>query len=287
MEKLTELTPADVSPEFQPNGRRSSELARELMDEALAGGTPVFEWIHQQPDGRLIPTEVRLLRLPAEGQNLVRASIIDNTERKRAEQALRESEEKFRALFEGSSQGVILHDENQFLEVNPAAVRIMGCQSPQELLGKHPTRYFAPLPAEWRKLRGAGPQIYSGMHGQRQRAFRMDGLHSAGKEIPLEVALTRIQWSGRQVIQAFITDITERKQAEHALREANRELQPEIEQRTRAEESLKERVRMSTLNAEVAVALNAGDRTSGDAPTMRGVDGPAPGRCLRPDLDPQ
>src|SRR5262249_21508020 len=106
MEKLTELTPADVSPEFQPNGRRSSELAREKMEEVLAGGKLVLEWLHQQqPDGKLIPTEVRLLRLPAEGQNLIRASIIDNTERKRAERALRESEAKFRALFEGSSQG--------------------------------------------------------------------------------------------------------------------------------------------------------------------------------------
>src|SRR5678810_1282324 len=138
MERLTDLTPADVSPELQPNGRRSSELARELMDEALAGGTPVFEWIHQQPNGRLIPTEVRLLRLPAEGQNLIRASIIDNTVHKRAEQALRESEEKFRALFEGCSHGVLLHDENQILEVNPAAVRIMGRKGPRELLGKHP-----------------------------------------------------------------------------------------------------------------------------------------------------
>src|SRR5678815_2499546 len=62
MEKLAALTPADVSPEFQPDGRRSSERARELMMEALAGGTPVFEWMHRhQPSGRLIPTEVRLL----------------------------------------------------------------------------------------------------------------------------------------------------------------------------------------------------------------------------------
>ncbi len=66
MEKLTELTPADVSPEFQPGGRRSNDLAREWMDEALAGAMPVFEWTHQQrPSGRLIPTEVRLMRLPA------------------------------------------------------------------------------------------------------------------------------------------------------------------------------------------------------------------------------
>src|SRR5262249_50857144 len=137
-ERLTELTPADTSPEFQPDGRRSSESAVEKMAEALAGGTPVFEWMHSRPDGTLVPTEVRLLRLPAEGQNLVRASIIDNTKRKQAERALRESEEKFRALFEGSSQGVILHDERQFLEVNPAAVRIMGCQTAEELLGKLP-----------------------------------------------------------------------------------------------------------------------------------------------------
>jgi len=86
------------------------------MAEALAGGTPVFEWIHKQPSGRLIPTEVRLLRLPAEGQNLIRASIIDNSERRQAERALRESEAKFRALFEGSSHGVVLHDETTLLK---------------------------------------------------------------------------------------------------------------------------------------------------------------------------
>src|SRR5262249_31478293 len=137
MKRLAELTPSDVSPEFQPGGRLSSELAREKMDEALRGGMPGFEWIHrQQPDGRLIPTEVRLLRLPAKGQNLIRASIIDNTERKLAERALRESEAKFRALFEGSSQGVVLHDDHGLLEVNSAAVRILGRQSPHELLGK-------------------------------------------------------------------------------------------------------------------------------------------------------
>jgi hypothetical protein len=88
--------------------------------------------------------------------------------------------------------------------------------------------------------------------------FEWTSRTSRNIDVPLEVALTRIQWSGRQIIQAFITDISERKQAEQALREANRELRREIEQRTCAEASLKERVRMSTLNAEVAVALNAG-----------------------------
>jgi PAS domain S-box-containing protein len=220
MERLTDLTPADVSPEFQPSGRSSVELARELMDEALAGGTPVVEWIHRQPDGREIPTEVRLLRLPAEGQNLVRASIIDNTGRKRAEQALRESEEKFRALFEGSSQGVILHDENQFLEVNPAAVRIMGCHSAQELLGRFPAD-ISPL----FQPNGENSAVLARKHIQEcmtSGSARFEWLCRTplGQDVPLEVTLTRIQWSGRQLIQAFITDISERQRAQTALAES-------------------------------------------------------------------
>jgi PAS domain S-box-containing protein len=259
MAKLAQLTPADVSPEFQPGGRRSSELARELMDEALAGGTPVFEWLHQQPNGRLIPTEVRLLRLPSEGQNLIRASIIDNTERKRAEQALRESEEKFRALFEGSSHGVVLMDENKLLEVNPAAVRILGRRFAHEMVGKHPSEFSPPL-----QPNGVDSQIMAGKYIEEclaKGSVRLEWMCSSpeGHEIPLEVVLTRIEWSGRQVIQAFITDITERKRAERALREANYELHREVEQRTRAEQLLKQRVRMSSLNTGVALALNAGD----------------------------
>jgi PAS domain S-box-containing protein len=221
MEKLTELTPADVSPEFQPNGRRSSELARELMTEALIGGKPVFEWIHQQrPGGRLISTEVRLLRLPAEGQNLIRASIIDNTERKRAENALRESEEKFRALFEGSSHGVVLQDEDEILEVNPAAVRIMGRQFAHEMLGRHPLEMAPQLQPNGERSDAMARSRIEECMAQGSARFDWVACAPDGREIPLEVALTRIQWSGRQVIQAFITDITERKRAQAALAES-------------------------------------------------------------------
>jgi PAS domain S-box-containing protein len=258
MSKLTELTPVDVSPEFQTNGRPSAELAREKMDEALRGGTPVFEWIHRQPDGRLIPTEVRLLRLPAEGQDLIRASIIDNTERRRAERALRESEAKFRALFEGASQGVVLHDEKEILEVNPAGVRILGRQNRSELVGMNPRKVALPFQLNGEPSDVAGDKYIAECMTNGSARFDWLACDPNGNEIPLEVMLTRIEWSGRQIIQAFITDITERKQAERAQLKANQELQREVEQRTRAEESLKQRVRLSTLNAELAVALNAG-----------------------------
>ena len=220
MSTLPELTPLDVSPEFQPCGRPTIEVAAEKVAEVLAGGVTVCEWLHQKPDGRLVPTEIRLLRLPAEGANLIRASIIDNTERKRAERALRESEEKFRALFEGSSHGVVLHDENEILEVNPAAVRIMGRRSPEELLGKHPREMAPEFQPNGESSEEMGPRQIEECLAK--GSARFDWLASApdGREISVEVALTRIEWSGRQVIQALITDITERTRVQAALAES-------------------------------------------------------------------
>jgi PAS domain S-box-containing protein len=220
MSRLPELTPLDVSPEFQPCGGRTADLVREKTREVMEGGISIFEWVHRHASGRLIPTEVRLLRLPAEGQNLIRASIIDNTERKRAERALRESEAKFRALFEGASQGVVVHDEHQLLEVNPAAVRILGRRSASEVVGKHPGEFSPVL-----QRNGENSLVLAGKYIEQcmsTGSARFDWLacHPDGKEILLEVMLTRMEWGGRQVIQAFITDITERNRAQTALAES-------------------------------------------------------------------
>ena len=81
--------------------------------------------------------------------NLIRASIIDNTERKRAERGAARVGRKVSRALRRLQSGVVLHDENQILEVNPAAVRIMGCQSPAGTIGQTSERYFAPFPAEW------------------------------------------------------------------------------------------------------------------------------------------
>lgn len=86
----------DLSPPSQPDGRSSKELARFYLMKAMAGGRPVFEWTHRTLDGRDVPCEVRLMRLPSPDAVLVRGSITDLSERKRAEHA-------FRVLLEGTA----------------------------------------------------------------------------------------------------------------------------------------------------------------------------------------
>src|SRR6266496_1121751 len=173
-----------------------------------------------QPDGRDVPVEVSSTALEMGGKSMHVVISRDISERKKAERALRESEEKFRALFEGSSQGVVLHDENELLEVNPAAVRIMRRQSPREMLGKHPRDMAPPFQPNGESSDVMGRKYIEECMTKGSARFEWLASAEDGTEIPLEVALTRIEWSGRKVIQAFITDITERMRAQAALAES-------------------------------------------------------------------
>ncbi len=74
-----------ISVSEQNDGLPSFGPVRGCIDSALEGGRPVFEWLHRDADGREMPCEVRFIRLPASGRRLIRASIIDISERRRAE----------------------------------------------------------------------------------------------------------------------------------------------------------------------------------------------------------
>jgi len=154
--------------------------------------------------------DIRILTFMAEQTALA-------LERKRSAQALRDSEEKFRALFASSSQGVMLHDEQQYLEVNPAAVRILGYASDRELVGKHPRDTSPPFQPGGEPSDLLAAEYIRQCLVQGSARFDWVGRTAQGRDIPLEVTLTRIQWSGRQIIQACINDISERKRAEAEL----------------------------------------------------------------------
>ena len=85
-ETLLGWGPQHVSPEFQADGTASFGSVRGHIEAALAGLNPVFEWLHQDTRGHVFPCEVRLARIISGKRRLVRGSITDITERKRAEQ---------------------------------------------------------------------------------------------------------------------------------------------------------------------------------------------------------
>lgn len=84
-EELLSAGPEKVSPPEQADGTPSFGVTRGYVDRALGGEAPCFEWLHRDALGHDIPCEVRLVRLPSSGRRLIRGSITDITERKRAE----------------------------------------------------------------------------------------------------------------------------------------------------------------------------------------------------------
>jgi PAS domain S-box-containing protein len=190
-------------------------------------GTPPAQWlgapmvIKGRPLGVLEIFDYQNEQAYAEEEKQLLTFIADQTalaiERKQAEQALRESEQKFRALFEASSAGVMIHDEHQYLAVNPAMLRILGYGDPWELLGKNPAMTSPPT-----QPGGESSAVLAQRHMQEcmtkgSARFEWVGRTAQGKDVPLEVILTRVEWGGKQLIQAVVTDISKRKEAEAEL----------------------------------------------------------------------
>ncbi|RJQ42548.1 MAG: PAS domain S-box protein [Gaiellales bacterium] len=104
------------------------------IQEALAGGAS-FEWVHRRSDGTVFPVEINARSVVIGDERFIFSSARDISERREAEAALRESEEKFRSLFEESRDAVFISTpEGRFLDMNPAGIRILGYISREELL---------------------------------------------------------------------------------------------------------------------------------------------------------
>jgi|GEM_PF-1183943 len=141
----------------------------------------------------------------------------DITDRKRAEEALRESEEKYRVLIESANDAVFLHGlaedgfPGPFVEVNETACRRLG-YTRQAFARMRPQEVDAPdaqghLSKVMEHLRRDGVAVFETVH-----------VASDGRRIPVEVSSRLVELRGQSYVLSFARDITERKQAEDALR---------------------------------------------------------------------
>jgi PAS domain S-box-containing protein len=133
-QQLIDHPPAEFSPAQQPDGRSSKEVAWEKIRAAQDGTPQVFEWTHQRPDGSHLDTEVSLNRMEAYAEPTLLAIVRDVTERKKAEESLRELSE----AVEQSPVNVVITDLAGNIEyVNRKFCQVSGYTF-AEALGKNP-----------------------------------------------------------------------------------------------------------------------------------------------------
>ena len=116
----------------------------ERWEAIKASGSYIFESVHKARDGRLIPVEISIDHLDYEGEKFLNVFARDITERKRAEEALRDSEEYYRSLYENAP--VMMHtlDRNRHLtRVNEAWLQTLG-YGRDEVIGRKSTDFMTP-----------------------------------------------------------------------------------------------------------------------------------------------
>ena len=202
--ELTTMSVADIHPKDDLPWVVAEFEAQVRGDKMLAAGVPCL-----RKDGSIVYADINATMVAINGTACNVGFFRDITERKRAEQALREAEEQFRLLFAATPLPIFLWDLEtlQYLEVNDAAVSHSG-YSRDELLRMRVTDL---LPPE------AAPGVLSQMQVLRTQSHdRGQGRHRLkdGRVVEVEADGHALHFRGRRAVLGVVQDITERKRAE-------------------------------------------------------------------------
>ena len=190
-------------------------LTRDIMfariTRARARTCNVMASTHKLRDGTVRDVEVHVGAFQAEGRELLLAIILDVTERKRFQDQLFASEDRYRRLVEMSPAGMFVEAGGRFVYVNPSAAEMLGAKDPAEIIGQNVIDLIAPECRDTAR--------------QRQQDIRQDGraplmeerfLRLDGTPVDVEALGVLIDYQGEPAAQVVVRDISERRQLEQA-----------------------------------------------------------------------
>jgi PAS domain S-box-containing protein len=202
---------------FQMIAPGDRERAREQFSKVLGGenlgGT---EYTAKRKDKSTFPVEIYSSPILRDTSVIgLRGIIVDATEHKETEKALRESEEKYAALVENSKDGVIMIQDGVLVFINEASTELVG-YLPEEMIGSSFVKFAAPAYREQVRRR-----YRDRMEGKDVPSiYEIELLRKDGTTVSVELNAIHIEFGGRPTDLAFVRDITERRLAEEALRES-------------------------------------------------------------------
>ena len=190
------------------------------IQKVMARGEDRFESRHRRKDGTVFDVEVSVQYQPTDGGQIV-TFLRDITERKRAEETIRESEHKYRMLFENANDGIFLQGRRVFVDCNEKGASMYGLPR-KDVVGRSPAELSPKRQPDGRlSVEAAAGKMLAALNGEPQ-SFEWQALRADGVPFDVEITLNRVEVGGSFLLLAIVRDITERKRTEEENRR-NRE----------------------------------------------------------------
>jgi PAS domain S-box-containing protein len=261
-------SPMDFSPEKQPGGEYSSELAKQYINAAFAGSPQRFYWKHLQKNGTPIDVEVSLNRITLGDKSLLLAMERDITQRRQTEVALQESERRLSILMK-NLPGMAYRCENDrdwtFEFASDGALALTG-YSANDLVHSEAISYAEVIVAEDRDYVWEEIQKCLEKHEMFSLEYRIKTKSGAIKWVA-EKGIGVFDDNGTLLaLEGLVSDISSLKKAENELRTINDELELKVEQRTAELKLAKEQAEsanqakssfLSKMSHEIRTPMNA------------------------------
>jgi PAS domain S-box-containing protein len=218
-EELLGMGPTDI------DSHLSSDDIGNLIEDMKKEDKQIFPTEHKTRDGHIIPVEISSSRIMYNGKPHILSIARDITKRKEAEEALRESEERFQTVIENLPEEIFVHDLNgKFILVNKTSCEHTG-YTKDELLQMKVSNIDPESDS-----RNDRKNIWSKL--QKEGGFlRIESTHLCkdGSTYPVEIYFSSLTFKGKSMIAVIAHDITKRKKALGELKESEERFQMVIE----------------------------------------------------------
>ena len=253
-DEILDMHPSQLSPEFQPDGRRSDEKSNEMIKKAIENGTNIFEWKHIRSDGEEFWAEVILTKLIVDNSMIIYATWKDiDDEKKTHDQVLeksyllakantqlqesrykleqlnnsleekvkqrtvelKESSENFKYLFDNTIEAMGIFQDNICVDINEAGVKLFNFKIKSNAIGMKTIDFIAPDSIELVKEKLITSYKYP---------YEANALKADGTIFPVLIKGHNKILGGKSSRITSLFDISELKKKEIELQQANNEL---------------------------------------------------------------